>query len=161
MNVPTVKTRGLASCYAWAGRRAAAGVVRWRRSRAAREDQDVDDDVCARHGERVSGRGEQRHSTNRDGVGETLKRHLPHYYTSLTLASRPPRLLRSAMLMLAGVAGPSPRSSLCNSPRTTIVPRATLDADRMQREKHLPPLACSLESKKDHPAPADAGRGVL
>ena len=114
--------------------------------------------MCAREGVR-SWRAET--YTNRDGVGETLKRHLPHYYTSLTLASRPPRLLRSAMLMLAGVAGPSPRSSLCNSPRTTIVPRATLDADRMQREKHLPPLACSLESKKDHPAPADAGRGVL
>ena len=90
---------------------------------------------------------------------ETPLASLLHFaYTCLSTTAT---IAQRAMLMLAGVAGPSPRSSLCNSPRTTIVPRATLDADRMQREKHLPPLACSLESKKDHPAPADAGRGVL
>jgi hypothetical protein len=110
MNVPTVKSRGLARLLRLGGAACGCGaggrrrvVVRWRRSRAARDVV-----VCARGCPVVACRRHTQTATA-DGVGETLKRHLPHYYTSLTLASRPPRLSRSAMLILAGVATPSPR----------------------------------------------------
>ena len=80
MNVPTVKTRGLASCYAWAGRRAAAGVVRWRRSRAAR---DVDVCECARGCPVVASRDIHKPGRGRGDL-ETPLASLQHFaYTCL------------------------------------------------------------------------------
>ena len=112
-----------------------------------------------------SGRGVQSCAetyTNRRGRGdhETLKRlYLVFGLTSLTLG------LNLRLSTTATIARARGRRSCWRAwrhlplakqhPRTTIVPRATLDADRMQREKHRPPLARSLgwRAKKDHPAP--------
>lgn len=79
MNVPTVKTRGLASCYAWAGRRAAAGVVRWRRSRAAR-----DVDVCARGCPVVASRDIHKPGRGRGDLETPLASLLHFAYTCLS-----------------------------------------------------------------------------
>ena len=107
----------------------------------------------------VACRAVQRHTQTDAAVGETLKRLLVFGLTSLTLG------LNLRLSTTATIARARGRRSCWRAwrhlplakqhPRTTIVPRATLDADRMQREKHRPPLARSLgwRAKKDHPAP--------
>ena len=107
-----------------------------------------------------SGRGVQSCAetyTNRRGGRGDLETPLAHYHTWLELAPlKPPRPSRARARGRRSCWREWRHLPLAKQhPRTTIVPRATLDADRMQREKHRPPLARSLgwRAKKDHPAP--------